>query len=46
MTLAIEQMKVTMTQQHKIIEERVHLIVGDLVEPLEMYISHHDQTSS
>lgn len=45
MSLAIEQMKLTMIQQHKIIEERVNLITGDLVEPLEMYISHHDQTS-
>jgi hypothetical protein len=46
MTLALEQMKLTMTQQHKIIEERVNLIIGDLIEPLEMYISHHDQTST
>jgi hypothetical protein len=42
MSLAIEQMKLTMIQQHKIIEERINLIVGDLVEPLEMYIGHHD----
>jgi hypothetical protein len=27
-----------------IIEEKIQLITGDLLEPLEMYIGHHDQT--
>ena len=27
-------------------EERVTHITGDLIEPLDMYINHHEQTSS
>ena len=30
----------------RFIEERVTHITGDLIEPLDMYINHHEQTSS
>jgi hypothetical protein len=46
MSLAIEQLKCTINQQNQLILDRVNLVLGDLVEPLEMYISHHDQTSN
>jgi hypothetical protein len=39
-------MKEGMKSMQNIVQERVNLIVGDIIEPLDMYINHHDQTSS
>lgn len=35
-----------MTQLLNLLEERVTHITGDLIEPLDMYINHHEQTSN
>lgn len=34
-----------MDQLLLLLEERVTHITGDLIEPLDMYINHHEQTS-
>ncbi len=41
---AVECMKKATNHMVVIIEEKIQLITGDLLEPLEMYIGHHDQT--
>jgi len=41
---AVECMKKATSHMVVIIEEKIQLITGDLLEPLEMYIGHHDQT--
>lgn len=46
MSMANEVMKKSMICIMKAIDEKVKLITGDLVEPLELYISHHEQTST
>jgi hypothetical protein len=39
---AVECMKKATSNMVIIIEEKIQLITGDLLEPLEMYIGHHD----
>ena len=34
-----------MTGVVSIVDDKVATITGDLIEPLEMYISHHEETS-
>ena len=38
-------LKLGMDQLLLLLEERVTHITGDLIEPLDMYINHHEQTS-
>jgi hypothetical protein len=45
MGMANDIMKKAMGFVLKTVDERVAQITGDLVEPLELYISHHDMTS-
>lgn len=44
MSMANEVMKKAMNYILKSIDEKATMIAGDLVEPLELYISHHEQT--
>ena len=46
MLQSINCLKKGMNQLLNLLEERVTHITGDLVEPLDMYINHHEQTSS
>lgn len=45
MSMANEVIKKAMGFIIKSVEEKVTTLAGDLIEPLELYISHHDQTS-
>lgn len=45
MSETVECLKAGLLNLTVIVEDRVSLITGDLIEPLEMYISHHEQTS-
>lgn len=45
MSLANDVMKKAMTYILKSVDDKVKIIAGDLVEPLELYISHHEHTS-
>ena len=45
MSMANEVIKKAMGFIIKSIEEKATMMAGDLIEPLELYISHHEQTS-
>ena len=45
MNMANEVMKKAMNFMINQIEEKVSLISGDLIEPLELYVNHHEKTS-
>lgn len=45
MSTANEVMKKAMSYVLHQVDEKAALITGDLVEPLELYINHHEQTS-
>ena len=42
---AIQTLKTAVTSVISIIDDKVATITGDLIEPLEMYIGHHEETS-
>lgn len=42
MSTANEVMKKAMGYVLKLVDEKAALITGDLVEPLELYINHHE----
>jgi len=46
MLQSINCFKKGINQLMNLLEERVTHITGDLVEPLDMYINHHEQTSA
>ena len=46
MTIANDVMKKAMGFVIRSVDERAKMILSDLVEPLELFITHHDQTSS
>ena len=45
MSMANDVMKKAMNFILRSVDEKAAMIAGDLVEPLELYISHHEQTS-
>ena len=45
MSMANDIMKKAMNIVLRTVDEKVAMISGDLVEPLELYISHHETTS-
>ena len=46
MSMANDVMKKAMGFIIRSVDEKAKMILSDLVEPLELFISHHDQTSS
>jgi len=46
MSIANDVMKKAMGFIIRSVDEKAKMILSDLVEPLELFISHHDQTSS
>lgn len=46
MSEALDCLSYGVDQIVKIAQERVTLIAGDLIEPLDLYITHHEQASS